>query len=669
MKAACVLFVAALAGLAAAQGGHYKPYSLSTDFREVANRAHFMDEIHMAPDTLAKLRRNLFVVTPGTNWQMDPVYGANDYLNLPSLVTVDTVLHLYHVFYDASLRRMESSVLDIKLHRMAKNLLAHSIAQWQRASGDMKVAAAKNVAYFLVAAKLLGLGVPSGLPAGAEQLADQELALVNAAEGMESSPIFGVKVDYTMFIVRGHYTRTPQLQTYFKAMSWYGMSFPLADDQNQPMPATIRQAILAAEAASLPAIQTDWAAIYEPTNVFIGSSNMYTPAEVVAAAQSTAGLAQPDSSRFSDFVNRMQALRPPAIVSQMRKTGMNQAAEFRLMGRRFIPDTLVMQKLTNDDRPMTTGLDVMATLGSTAAEHILDASPLTFNPKPWPPYVTVRNEMRAYFAGQSEATWSSNLYWRWLDILRTYMTPSSKGAPSFMRNEAWQDKCLNTALGSWTELRHDTILYGEQSAAEMGGGDEIPPFVPQFVEPATATYSKLLALIQATKAQLSRLGLINSKETPGTDFQTFGDLVGFLLQISKKEMAGERLSRAEHLRIRNIDGDLDTMVISMLKYGANAQELTEDDMKMGLVADVHTAHDMALEEAIGFGNEIIAVVPIEGKLWLARGEVFSYYEFAVPISQRMTDEAWKKLVDDGKTPAIPAWTASFYSPHPAKQKE
>ena len=55
-------------------------------------------------------------------------------------------------------------------------------------------------------------------------------------------------------------------------------------------------------------------------------------------------------------------------------------------------------------------------------------------------------------------------------------TRSAKGYPSFMRNEAWTDKSLNTSLGSWAELRHDTILYAKQSGIECGGdGDEPPP--------------------------------------------------------------------------------------------------------------------------------------------------------------------------------------------------
>ena len=35
--------------------------------------------------------------------------------------------------------------------------------------------------------------------------------------------------------------------------------------------------------------------------------------------------------------------------------------------------------------------------------------------------------------------------------------------PEAMRTRAWAMKTLNTQLASWTELRHDTLLYVQQS--------------------------------------------------------------------------------------------------------------------------------------------------------------------------------------------------------------
>jgi hypothetical protein len=53
------------------------------------------------------------------------------------------------------------------------------------------------------------------------------------------------------------------------------------------------------------------------------------------------------------------------------------------------------------------------------------------------------------------------------------------------------------------------------------------------------------------------------------------------------------------------------------------------------------------------------VVPIEGKLYLTRGAVYTQYVFTHPSSDRLTDEQWQKMLQSGKTPALADWVKSF----------
>ena len=62
---------------------------------------------------------------------------------------------------------------------------------------------------------------------------------------------------------------------------------------------------------------------------------------------------------------------------------------------------------------------------------------------------------------------------------------------------------------------------------------------------------------------------------------------------------------------------------------------------------------------MGNANEIYVVVPIEGKLYLTRGGVFSYYEFVHPASDRLTDEKWQQMLKSASVPPSPVWTKSF----------
>jgi hypothetical protein len=66
-----------------------------------------------------------------------------------------------------------------------------------------------------------------------------------------------------------------------------------------------------------------------------------------------------------------------------------------------------------------------------------------------------------------------------------------------------------------------------------------------------------------------------------------------------------------------------------------------------------------LEEAVGRVFEIYVVVEIEGQLVLTKGGVFSYYEFPWPMSDRLTDEAWREMLETNQIPERPYWTGSF----------
>jgi len=59
-----------------------------------------------------------------------------------------------------------------------------------------------------------------------------------------------------------------------------------------------------------------------------------------------------------------------------------------------------------------------------------------------------------------------------------------------MRTQAWEEEQLNAALASWTELRHDTILYAKQSYTPVE--TSLPPSVPGYVEPVPEFYGRLL---------------------------------------------------------------------------------------------------------------------------------------------------------------------------------
>lgn len=647
-----------------------KAYTVSPTLREVVNLRLFNKA---APLTVAQRRmlaQNLFAVAPTNAKQLFHIYEENDYHDLPSFVTTDAILHLYHIFYDFTLRSVEETALTPVLQRLTDGMLAESIATWQEATDpQLKEAALKNVVYFAVAARLLGLEGKVMYVAG--DMLQTELSLIEHHEGFKAGAIFPYPVDYSQFVPRGHYTRSETLQRFFRTMMWYGLTpFALRTSEGR-RDEQIRQGLLLTRSLYKGKLDGDWATIYEPTSFFVGAADDTTPAEWKAEMDkvygSTASLtALADAAKFETFAEAAGKLRTARIQTRImiqpgKPKPPDPSIQLRFMGQRYIPDSEILQRLSIPiKRVFPTGLDVMAVMGSQRARDILDANAAIYNPENWSEYTPERAKLIDQFAQEKSETWTSNLYWSWLYTLKALLDPAPAGYPSFMRNVAWQDKSLYTALGSWAELRHDTILYGKQSGAEMGDGGEPAPY-KGYVEPNVIFWGRLLSLTKQSREGLVARKLLSDELKER--FEQFEELLTTLKQISEKELRNEKLTEDEYEAIRHIGGQLEYMTLSVMTGNPDTWEMVnETDRDMAVVADVHTGGDKVLEEGVGHAYEILVIVPVEGRLVLTRGAAFSYYEFKQPIGDRLTDEKWQGMVNTGSEPAPPAWTKTFLLP-------
>ena len=90
-----------------------------------------------------------------------------------------------------------------------------------------------------------------------------------------------------------------------------------------------------------------------------------------------------------------------------------------------------------------------------------------------------------------------------------------------------------------------------------------------------------------------------------------------------------------------------------------------DPYKTTVVADVHTDGNTGrvLEVASGYVDWAVVVnLDPSGALVANIGPVFSYYEFAHPMGDRLDDEAWQAMLDSPEAPPRPAFVADLYAP-------
>lgn len=624
------------------------------------------------------LETNGFVVVPDGHAEISRIYQTAYWASIPAFVTTDAVLHAFHILYDYALRLAEKQHFIANLRGLNAAMLASAEADYSAAAGSVRGAARQNLAFFAVATKLL---TPDAeVPAPVQDLVGRELALIEAHAGFAQSPIFGYQEDYSQYVPRGHYTRNADFERYFRAMMWYGqMAFHLkTPDDPEAARRETRGALLIVRALhnahidGEPALDV-WERIYEPTAFFVGTADDLTVYDYADVARQVYGdLPGPgalaDDAQLDAFIDAARRLRKPAIVGGWVDPGEGPEAvtqSFRFMGQRFIPDSYIFQQLVYDEvggayqgtgvpftmsagiRGFPRGLDVPAALNSAHALAILTNEGDT----DYDGYAEQLAKVQDEFAALPEAQWTSNLYWNWLHTLRPLLEVKGEGYPYFMQTPAWADKDLHTWLGSWTELRHDTILYAKQSHSGIISAPEPPR---GYVEPQPWVYARLAALTAQMRAGLSRRGLLHDEVAEKLDGME--QLLLALKTMSEKELRGESLTDDEYLTIHNIGQTLETL--TTFSEEVEGTVASQADSRMALIADVHTDPNsgLVLEEGVGDAFPIYVVVLVDGEQMVALGGVFSYFEFKQPMSDRLTDEAWQVM--DPKPPR-PAWTESF----------
>jgi len=602
------------------------------------------------------LERYGFAVSPGDEKEIYDVYAQAKKRNQPIFVTIDAVLHTCHIFFDYLLRILEMEKLYARVLELTDRMITLSQDQYKRAKQkDVKEAARLNIGFFSVAKKILSPEYEPGFRLA--NLIDTELRNIDAHKGLEfrallsyieNPTVFDTPYayeDFSQFVPRGHYTRNETFKKYFKVMMWYGrIDFKLKPGESAGASLHGKmmtlQALLIADALMKDekAYKT-WQMIYEPTVYFVGKTDDLSVNDYmklipeVYAADGPVDRFQ-EESRLSDFLARALKLRPPRILSEAAfvEDGefVSTTQSFRFMGQRFIPDSYMFQELvygrkrdkvilkyTGKGNPFTMevipaggpvrafprGLDIMAVLGSERALAILEQE------------------------GDTEYT-------------------------------DYYDQLNKLSLGSWAELRHDTILYAKQSYTMMPSA--LPPqpeLTYGYVEPYPEVYRRIQEMMADIRTNLAELGIL----MPGIPekIREFEEILGRLAAISDKELTGEEPDKQDYELIWNIGSALSSL--KQFPPQIMAKITSRTDERMDIIADVHTDMNtrQVLEEGVGSPFDIYVIVEDSKGYRLCRGGVFSYYEFKHPMDDRLTDEKWQEMGKQRQRPEQHPWTKTF----------
>lgn len=625
------------------------------------------------PDEMkAHLSKYGFGIAEADYEQIFQVYEKNDYCMFPNFVTTDLYLQLFHLYFDTMMRKVEEGKLSDVMQDMCQKLHNNMSALASSTSdATTRQCAEWNTAFFAVAYQLISgksLPVPTTYAAMAKE--EFEKSAKATDEYSQFLGYLDVKFAYSLFRPRGHYTRSEQCQRYFRAMMWL-QTVPFGTDDDFKL----RCAALIADAMrSNASLKKAYDSVFEPITFLMGAPDNITIIQVgdVMAEQGVT-LAQLMKKRkaLERFRKRVDEIaeKQTRIRPKFERTSHNK---INFMPQRYQPDAEVLQEMADYDsektkRDVPMGLDVMAAMGSYAAERILIDE--LRQDKQWEGFTPNLSRMKTLMDG---IDWNVCVANQWLASLNALNAFDDTRLPYFMKTPQWNKKNLNTTLASWAELKHDAILYAKQPmAAECGDGSLPAPVVTGFVEPNVGFWSKAIDLIGRTKEVFTKYDLLTDDILSITE--NVKDEAEFFLNASKKELDGKRLSNEEYDHIRYIGATFENLSLELIKepnqFLMGWFDVQGADKSIAVVADVYTANGdnnpekSILFEAVGPANEIYTVVEVGGYLYLMRGGVFSYREFKQPILQpRLTDEEWQEKLKTYPNTGKPSWMKEITIP-------
>ncbi|MFA5131272.1 MAG: DUF3160 domain-containing protein [Patescibacteria group bacterium] len=514
-----------------------------------------------------------------------------------------------------------------------------------------------------------------------------DLTEIYAAKNIGASPLFKqydeqIKTDYTQFTPRSHYAKNSTLRAYFRTMMYLGRSSYLlhSDLAIADTNLLVKQMALKNGAA---APLDSWQKITTITDFYAGQSDdltypewqAYEASQLGANTNSDAALTSADN--IAKLKANLDKLRKPKILSDViideniaardKASLLNQSLSFRVFGQKFSFDASILNDLTAGQEKtevklpsMPSALFVPAVLGDLRAETYVAKflETIGFNAAEVAGFTTKLELKKTALKTVPESDWYQSLGSSWLYVLGALTHNYGVNYPLYMQSRSFLDKQIQTFLGSYAELKHDTLLYAKQSYAELGAGGEdqpLPPIVKGFVEPNLEFLNRFNKLIERTETLYTANNLFTNQSAMERLGQ-FKKISALYTKIAEAELRGQAIS----------DDDYETLRTTKLAFMAQpfeAVDPTETSGQTALIADIHTdmVSGQILYEATAKPYLMLAIVGNENAPRVVAGLVYNHYELTDPIGTRLTDENWRNRVykDNSLLPAKNFWYDSI----------
>ncbi|MEN8192486.1 MAG: DUF3160 domain-containing protein [Bacteroidota bacterium] len=642
------------------------------------------------------IKKNGFVVSErlaqgSYGVQFEDIYHKD----LPVYISSDAILHAFHASYDKILKQTELSILIDRLTTLLENLSnSMSTLESKYSQNTALQQMLKDLdAYITVPRQLLVDGVQP-------YYSDNSLLIDSLISEIESFDFITRKIfsntpreiDFSQFKPRGHYEDEyrPELAKYFKTMMWFGrielyliaphslVKVPIEDEQRQ-----IIISYLFSELIELSGSREILDEIEFIIRTFVGEQDNVTFPNLeetfVDAGITDVGQLL-DTLEVKAFQNTLKtkSFAGQKILSQilmhdpMSPDKIEPASAFMPFGQRFVIDSYVTGSVVYDKikvndtfirRMLPSTLDILFALGNDAAAQLLQDELKQYH------YSPNLSALRYLIDSYDFDFWNNSIYNLWLNSIRTLNPPTDRSdLPAFMQTAAWWQQKMNSQLSSWTELRHDNLLYAKQSYT----GGVVCSYPHSFVEPVPQFFSFISLMADNTLEKLNSIPSYEEWVREGFNeyFNHLASVVDTLEIIAQKELDKVQFNEEEKLFLRRMLYNNPEMMCGAPQHVGWYPNLYYEDWDQEefhkedyLVADYHTSPTDAAGAPVGWvkhagtGEVDLVILNTQlpnGKNVAFVGPVSSYHEYTTTNFNRITDSEWKEGYLNKST--RPEWT-------------
>ena len=702
-----------------------------------------LDDFNLNDEETETFKKNGFVVSgrKGDHSFADSYYKifTND---LPVFISVDSFLQAWHQNFRGILSDQEEFILSTQFEDILESMRAQLPLIRGLGLSDALLPSLDDADFYLTVALSLFNAEPVESILGTSD--DLVKSALNGVEelGVKPFPIFGrtnpEPFDFSQFKPRGHYTKSERLRRYFQAAMWCGrVDFRVAGPKNLASERELGTAAILQEALVMSGKLEAWNQFDRFIQLFVGLSDSMTAPQLAGVLKADGIQSVFDIKSLADLTalqERIEAgglgaqeIQSHGFVASPSGESLQLPRSFTLFGQRFVMDSWAMNHLVFDRifwnggkvaRRLPSAVDVAFTVfGNRSSADIVhsrinDSSGVPF--RDGLPYQHHLASLAEVFDGLPEKRWKDNVYTSWLHTLRKWSEPLDSSIPEVFRTKEWSRKTMASQLASWTQLRHNTVLYAKQSAT----GDVLCSFPHSFVEPNLSVWLSLAQMAKMTADQLETISpsgssrvsqlppWINPSHFPELSIEQLTSVFGEHVTVDHKVLQNNQVRSLRHFQStceklaeivvrQNAEQELTDDQKSYLKnmvevmvdyvgtrsYSGWYTRLYYNEVRGGgvepaelwdpVVTDVHTDFPALLHGDPGtilhqaVGNTALMIISIDCQgTRVYAGPVSTYYEFTSGpgVFDRMTDEDWKAKLLAGDQPAEPEWTSGHRIP-------